>query len=135
MASFALSSCLTWDFSLVTLSSARLIRNFTQLQNYIAPVTWGSILFFGVFHNPARYTQKVPLHEGQSPPMFSDVFVVWSLILFAIGYLSAFLWFFVRTGILAKDYKRDFSYEELYESTESFIHVEGGKRKVARFEV
>ena len=112
-----------------------MIRNFTQLQNYIAPVTWGSILFFGFFNNPSRYTQKVPLREGQSPPMFSEVFIMRSLVLFAIAYLGVFLWFFVRTGILATEYKRDFSYEELYESSDSYIHVEGGKRKVARFEV
>lgn len=67
--------------------------------------------------------------------MFSEVFVVRSLVLFVIAYLGTFLWFFVRTGILTTDYKRDFSYEELYESTDSYIHVEGGKRKVARFEV
>ncbi|KAF9104326.1 Hyaluronan synthase 3 [Mortierella sp. GBA35] len=80
-----------------------------QLQNYIAPVTWGSILFVGVFHNPSRYTQRVPLAEGQSVPIFSDAFIAQSL--------------------------REFTYEELYESTESYIHVDGGKRKVARFEV
>ncbi|KAF9128079.1 Hyaluronan synthase 3 [Mortierella sp. 14UC] len=89
-----------------------------QLQNYIAPVTWGSILFFGIFHNPSRYTQHVPLAE-----------------VFALAYLAAFFWFFVRTGILMRDFKRDFTYEELYESTESYVNVDGGNRKVARFEV
>ncbi|KAH7048929.1 nucleotide-diphospho-sugar transferase [Linnemannia elongata] len=116
-------------------TSARLIRNFTQLQNYIAPVTWGSILFFGIFHNPSRYTQHAPLAEGQSPPIFSDAFVIYSLCFFALAYLVAFFWFFVRTGILTRDFKRDFTYEELYESTESYMNVDDGKRKVARFEV
>ncbi|KAF9131796.1 Hyaluronan synthase 3 [Mortierella sp. GBA39] len=116
-------------------TSARLIRNFTQLQNYIAPVTWGSILFLGVFHNPSRYTQHVPLAEGQSPPIISDAFVIYSLCFFGLAYLVAFFWFFVRTGTLTRDFKRDFIYEELYESTESYVNVNGGKRKVARFEV
>ena len=116
-------------------TSARLIRNFTQLRNYIAPVTWGSILFFGVFHNPSRYTQHIPLAEGQSPPIFSDAFIARSLAVFVTVYLVAFLWFFVRTGILNRDLKRDFTYEELFESTESYTNVDGGRRKVARFEV
>ncbi|KAG0298107.1 Hyaluronan synthase 3 [Linnemannia gamsii] len=116
-------------------TSARLIRNFTQLQNYIAPVTWGSILFFGIFHNPSRYTQHAPQAEDQSPPIFSNAFVIYSLCAFALAYLAVFFWFFVRTDILARDFKRDFTYEELYESTESYVNVNGNNRKGARFEV
>jgi len=115
--------------------SARLIRNFTQLQNYIAPVTWGVILLFGMFHNPSRYSQHPTPVEGQPLPFFSDAVVVRSLSCLGLGYLAAFFWFFVRTGILARNYKRDFTYEELYESTDNYILFDGGKRKVARFEV
>ncbi|KAG9326287.1 hypothetical protein KVV02_004024, partial [Mortierella alpina] len=116
-------------------TSARLIRNFTQLQSYIAPVTWGSILFFGVLHNPSRYSQMSPLAEGQSPPLLTDVMVYRALLLFGLTYLAMFLWCFVRTGIITRDYKRDFSYEELFENMTSYTLVDGGKRKVARFEV
>ncbi|KAF9284997.1 Hyaluronan synthase 3 [Mortierella alpina] len=116
-------------------TSARLIRNFTQLQNYIAPVTWGAVLLFGMFHNPSRYSQHGTPAEGQPPPLFSDAVVVRSLICLVLGYLGAFLWFFVRTGILDRCYKRDFTYEELYENGDNYIHLDGGKRKVARFEV
>ncbi|KAG0287615.1 ATP-dependent RNA helicase [Linnemannia gamsii] len=114
-------------------TSARLIRNFTQLQNYIAPVTWGLILFFGIFHNPSRYTQHAPLAEGQSSSTSSDALVIYSLCVFALAYLAVFFWFFFRTGILARDFKRDFTYEELYESAESHENVNVGNRKVARF--
>ncbi|KAF9923008.1 Hyaluronan synthase 3 [Mortierella alpina] len=114
---------------------ARLIRNFTQLQNYVAPVTWGAVLLFGMFHNPSRYSQHGTPVEGQPPPLVSDAVVVRSLICLGLGYLAAFFWFFVRTGILERSYKRDFTYEELFESTDNYIHLDGGKRKVARFEV
>ncbi|KAF9312242.1 Hyaluronan synthase 3 [Podila horticola] len=117
-------------------TSARLIRNFTQFQNYIAPVTWGSILFFGIFHDPSRYHQHAPIPEGHSPPILTDAIVMRILSVFGIAYVFSFFWFFVRTGILERDYKRDFTYEELYETAEAnYIHVEGGRRKVARFEV
>lgn len=113
-----------------------MIRNFTQFQNYIAPVTWGSVLFFGVFHNPSRFHEHAPIPEGHSPPILTDVMVIRILSVFGIAYMFSFFWFFVRTGILERDYKRDFTYEELYETTEAnYIHVEGGRRKVARFEV
>ncbi|KAI1315320.1 Hyaluronan synthase 3 [Mortierella claussenii] len=115
-------------------TSARLIRNFTRLQSYIAPVTWGMVLFIGVFHNPSRYLKQAPLAEGKYPPLITDTMVHCSLALFGISYLLSFVWFFVRTGKLDKEYKRDFSYEELYESTESYVHVDG-TRKVARFAV
>ncbi|KAG0051860.1 Hyaluronan synthase 3 [Gryganskiella cystojenkinii] len=116
-------------------TSARLIRNFTQLQNYVAPVTWGSILFFGVLHNPARYWEHAPLPEGVSPPIFTDRMIFQALTFFGLSYLGAFYWFFARTGVITRDYKRDFSYEELFENMTSYIVVDGGKRKVARFEV
>ncbi|KAF9217979.1 Hyaluronan synthase 3 [Podila verticillata] len=116
-------------------TSARLIRNFTQLQNYIAPVTWGTILLCGAFHQPSRYSQHVPMAEGQAPLIFTDTMVFQALALFGIGYLGAFFWFFVRTDIINRDYKRDFSYEELFENMTSYTFVDGGKRKVARFEV
>ncbi len=116
-------------------TSARLIRNFTQLQSYIAPVTWGSILFFGVLHNPSRYSQMAPLVEGQPPPMLTDIMVYRALLIFGLTYFATFLWCFVRTGIITRDYKRDFSYEELFENMTSYTLVDGGKRKVARFEV
>jgi len=58
-----------------------------------------------------------------------------ALLFFGFSYLLAFYWFFVRTGIITRDYKRDFSYEELFENMTSYILVDGGKRKVARFEV
>lgn len=58
-----------------------------------------------------------------------------ALALFGFGYLGAFFWFFVRTGVINRDYKRDFSYEELFENMTSYTFVDGGKRKVARFEV
>ncbi|KAK3807973.1 MAG: hypothetical protein JOS17DRAFT_845549 [Linnemannia elongata] len=77
----------SWD------TSARLIRNFTQLQNYIAQVTWASILFFGIFHNPSRCSQRALLAKGQFPPIFSDAFVIYSLCFFALAYLIAFFWF------------------------------------------
>ncbi|KAF9361458.1 Hyaluronan synthase 3 [Mortierella sp. AD094] len=116
-------------------TSARLIRNFTQLQNYIAPVTWGTILFFGVINNPSRYFQKIAQVEGQAPPLLSDATIVTAMACFGLVYLGSYLWFFVRTGIITRDYKRDFSYEELYEHMTSYTFVDGGKRKVARFEV
>ncbi|KAF9914999.1 Hyaluronan synthase 3 [Lobosporangium transversale] len=115
-------------------TSARLIRNFTRLQNYIAPVTWGAILFIGTFHDPSRYWQHVPLAEGQTPPIFSEVFVINTLLLFVVTYTIAILWCFVWSGILNREYKRDFTYEELYESTESYVDIDGS-RKVARFAV
>ncbi|KAG0209682.1 Hyaluronan synthase 3 [Mortierella sp. GBA30] len=116
-------------------TSARLIRNFTRLQSYIAPTAWGAILVFGTFHNPSRYSQHAPLAEGQPLPFFTDAVVVRSLICLVFTYLGAFFWFFVRTGTLSRNYKRDFSYEELYENNENYNHLDGGKRKVARFEV
>ncbi|KAF9574997.1 Hyaluronan synthase 3 [Mortierella alpina] len=116
-------------------TSARLIRNFTQLQSYIAPVTWGSVLFFGVLHNPSRYSQISPIAEGQPPPMLTDAMVYRALLFFGLSYFVSFLWFFVRTGVITRDYKRDFSYEELFENMTSYTLVDGGKRKVARFEV
>ncbi|KAG9071348.1 ATP-dependent RNA helicase [Linnemannia hyalina] len=94
-------------------------RNFTQLQAYIAPVTWGTILFFGVFNNPTRYSERAPIPEGLSPSLLTDEKVI--RILFTFG---------------------DFSYEELFECMSGYVEVEGGggvvgggKRKVARFEV
>ncbi|KAF9582750.1 Hyaluronan synthase 3 [Lunasporangiospora selenospora] len=116
-------------------TSARLIRNFTQLQSYIAPVTWSVVLAIGVFHNPSRYSQRTPLAEGQSPPIFSDAIVIQSLICLGLGYLVLYFWFFVKTGVLKRDYRRDFSYEELFEHMTSYTMVDGGRRKVARFEV
>ncbi|KAF9107678.1 hyaluronan synthase [Mortierella sp. GBA35] len=116
-------------------TSARLIRNFTQLQSYIAPVTWGSLLFFGVLHNPARYFERAPIPEGQPPAVLTDELVIQTLFAFGLAYLLAFFWFFVRKGIIVRDYKRDFSYEELFENMTSYTLVDGGKRKVARFEV
>jgi hyaluronan synthase len=115
--------------------SARLFRNFTQLQNYIAPTTWALILTLGALHNPSRYHQHTPLAEGQTPPMFSDATVVRALVVFSSVYLISYLWFFARTGIITRDYKRDFSYEELFENMTGYTLVDGGKRKVARFEV
>ena len=93
------------------------------------------ILFFGVLHNPARYWEHAPLPEGVSPPIFTDHMIFQALLFFGFSYLLAFYWFFVRTGIITRDYKRDFSYEELFENMTSYILVDGGKRKVARFEV
>ncbi|KAG0255104.1 Hyaluronan synthase 3 [Mortierella polycephala] len=116
-------------------TSARLIRNFTRMQNYIAPMTWSFILIFGIFHNPARYNQQAPLAEGQAPPILSDTMVMRLLAGFALAYMGAFYWFFVRTGVITREYKRDYSYEELFENMTSYILVDGGKRKVARFEV
>ncbi|KAF9911769.1 Hyaluronan synthase 3 [Linnemannia zychae] len=116
-------------------TSARLIRNFTRLQSYIAPVTWGSILLLGVLHNPSRYSERAPIPEGQAPPILTDEIVIRILASFGLAYVLAFLWFFVRTGVLVRDYKRDFSYEELYENMTCYTFVDGGKRKVARFEV
>ncbi|KAG0209546.1 Hyaluronan synthase 3 [Mortierella sp. GBA30] len=116
-------------------TSARLIRNFTRLQSYIPPVAWGSILICGILHDPARYTQNAPLPEHQSPPILSDAMVVRALIFFSLTYLVTFFWCFVRTGVITRDYKRDFSYEELFENMTSYTLVDGGKRKVARFEV
>ncbi|KAK3812859.1 MAG: nucleotide-diphospho-sugar transferase [Benniella sp.] len=115
-------------------TSARLFRNFTQLQNYIAPTTWGTILLLGILQNPARYYQHAPLAEGKAPPLFSDETVVGTLVVFSLAYLSSYLWFFVRTGAITRDYKRDFSYEELYEDMINYV-LEDGKRKFARFEV
>ncbi|KAF8941603.1 Hyaluronan synthase 3 [Dissophora ornata] len=116
-------------------TSARLFRNFTQLQNYIAPVTWGAILVFGFLHNPSRYSQTIPLAEGQPPPFLTDAMIFRALIGFGLTYMGTYIWFFLRTGIVTRDYKRDFSYEELYENMTSYTYVDGGKRKVARFEV
>ncbi|KAF9926549.1 Hyaluronan synthase 3 [Linnemannia zychae] len=116
-------------------TSARLIRNFTRLQSYIAPVTWGSLLFFGVIYNPGRYFEHAPVPEGQLPPMMTDELVIRVLAGFGFAYFCAFMWFFVRTGVLVRDYKRDFSYEELFENMTSYMMVDGGRRKVARFEV
>ncbi|KAF9902127.1 Hyaluronan synthase 3 [Lobosporangium transversale] len=119
-------------------TSARLIRHFTQFQSYIAPVTWGAILFLGIIHNPSRFLQPAPTLENQvAPYILTDRLVVQVLICFGLAYLGLYFWFFVRTGIIHRDYKRDFSYEELYENmtTYAFIDTEGGKRKVARFEV
>ncbi|KAF9361475.1 ATP-dependent RNA helicase [Mortierella sp. AD094] len=114
-------------------TSARLIRNFTRLQSYIAPVTWGLILFVGVFRDPMRYLKHAPIPEGHSAPFFTDGVVIRILACFGFAYLAAFYWFFVRTGTLIRDLKRDFSYEELYESGEKYIRVESGKRKEKRF--
>ncbi|KAF9116270.1 ATP-dependent RNA helicase [Mortierella sp. AM989] len=114
-------------------TSARLIRNFTMLQSYIAPVTWGLILFIGVFRDPMRYLQHTPIPLGQSPPVFTETAVLRFLGCFGLVYLLAFYWFFVRTGTLIRDLKRDFSYEELYENGEKYIRVESGKRKERRF--
>ncbi|KAF8985526.1 Hyaluronan synthase 3 [Entomortierella lignicola] len=116
-------------------TSARLIRNFTQLQNYIAPVTWGTILFFGVINKPSRYFESTYVKEGQTPPFLSDTVIISTLACFVLIYLASYLWFFVRTGIITRDLKRDFSYEELFEHMTSYTVVDGGKRKVARFEV
>ncbi|KAG0339158.1 Hyaluronan synthase 3 [Podila humilis] len=116
-------------------TSARLIRNFTQFQNYVAPVTWGLVLFLGAINQPTRYWQHTSIPEGQSPPMVTDTMIFQALALFGFGYLGIYLWFFVRTGVLNRDYKRDFSYEELFENMTSYTFVDGGKRKVARFEV
>ncbi|KAG0300436.1 Hyaluronan synthase 3 [Dissophora globulifera] len=116
-------------------TSARLIRNFTQLHSYIAPVTWALVLFIGIFNDPGRYMRQVPLAPGESAPIFSDALVFWMLAVFVLAYFGSFLWYFVRTGLLTQEFKRDFSYEELYESTDSFVHVDGGRRKLARFAV
>ncbi|KAF8981203.1 Hyaluronan synthase 3 [Entomortierella lignicola] len=114
-------------------TSARLIRNFTMLQSYIAPVTWGIVLSVGVLRDPTRYFQHAPIPEGQSP-IFTDAVVIRILTFFSLAYLASFYWFFVRTGILICDLKRDFSYEELYESGDKYIQIhEGGKRKEKRF--
>ncbi|KAG0305831.1 Hyaluronan synthase 3 [Dissophora globulifera] len=115
-------------------TSARLFRNFTQLQNYIAPVSWATILLLGFLHNTSRYSQLTPVPEGQAPPFLTDAMIIRGLIVFGVVYIGSYLWFFVRTGIITRDYKRDFSYEELYENM-SYTFVDGGKRKVARFEV
>ncbi|KAK5828170.1 nucleotide-diphospho-sugar transferase [Linnemannia elongata] len=64
-------------------TSARLIRNFTQLQSYIAPVTWGTLLFFGVINNPIRYSERAPIPEGHAPPLLTDEHVI--RILFTFG--------------------------------------------------
>lgn len=120
-------------------NSARLIRNFTQLQSYIAPVTWGTLLFFGVINNPIRYSERAPIPEGHAPPLLTDEHVIRILFTFGLAYFLSFLWFFVKTGVLVREYKRDFSYEELFECMTGYVEVEGGvgggKRKVARFEV
>ncbi|KAG0093633.1 Hyaluronan synthase 3 [Podila epicladia] len=57
-------------------TSARLVRNFTKLQNYVAPVCWSVILFFGVIHNPVRYFEDVPSAHGALPPGFTDLMVM-----------------------------------------------------------
>ncbi|KAG0370524.1 hypothetical protein BC939DRAFT_112050 [Gamsiella multidivaricata] len=116
-------------------TSARLFRNFTQLQNYIAPMTWAAVLFFGLTRNPSRYSQFAPMPEDQAPPFLDDAMVLRALIVFGLGYLFSYLWFFQRTGIVTREYKRNFSYEELYENR-SYINADfGSKRKVSRFEV
>ncbi|KAG0270175.1 ATP-dependent RNA helicase [Actinomortierella ambigua] len=116
-------------------TSARLIRNFTRLQNYIAPVAWGLVLGLGIFHRPARYSQVSPIPIGGDEPFFTDRMIQGSLVGFIVCYLAVIYAMFIRNGVLKRDYKRDFSYEELYENMTSYISVEGGKRKVARFEV
>ncbi|KAF9129236.1 hyaluronan synthase [Mortierella sp. 14UC] len=72
-------------------TSARLIRNFTQLQSYIAPVTWGSLRLFGVTHNPARYSERAPISEGQPPPILTDETVIRILAGFGLPYFLASL--------------------------------------------
>ncbi|KAG0042592.1 Hyaluronan synthase 3 [Gryganskiella cystojenkinii] len=106
-------------------TSARLIRNYTQLQNYIAPVTWGTIIFFGILRYPTRYWEHSPLAERVSPPIFMDSMIFQALTFFGLLYLSASYWFFVRTGVLTRDCKRDFTYEELFENKTSYIVVDG----------
>ncbi|KAF9435957.1 ATP-dependent RNA helicase [Entomortierella beljakovae] len=116
------------------LTFARLIRNFTRLQNYIAPVTWGLILFVGVVHDPSRYFKNAPIPVDQSPSFFSDQMVFRLLSFFGVLYLATLYWVFVRTGALTRDLKRDFSYEELYESGKYEVCVEGKRpRKETRF--
>ncbi|KAF9436095.1 Hyaluronan synthase 3 [Entomortierella beljakovae] len=116
-------------------TSARLIRNFTQIQNYIAPVAWSTILVFGLINSPSRYFRSIAVPEGQSPPFLSDAAISTIMICFGVIYFLSYLWFFVRTGEITRDFKRDFSYEELFENMTSYTFVDGGKRKVARFEV
>ncbi|KAG0228149.1 Hyaluronan synthase 3 [Actinomortierella wolfii] len=116
-------------------TSARLIRNFTRLQNYIAPVAWGLVLGIGILHRPSRYSQVSPIPIGGEQPFFTDRMIQFSLIGFIVCYLAVIYAMFIRNGVLNRDYKRDFSYEELYENMTSYVSVDGGKRKVARFEV
>ncbi|KAI7823604.1 hypothetical protein BC939DRAFT_451486 [Gamsiella multidivaricata] len=116
--------------------SARLIRHFTMLQNYIAPAAWGLILVIGVFHDRERYLKQTPLVEGQSPPFFSDAAVFLLLMCSLLAYLATSFWFFVRTGVLDRDYKRDYSYEELYENEESFTYADANSEgRTSRFAV
>ncbi|KAF9193826.1 hypothetical protein BGZ51_002149 [Haplosporangium sp. Z 767] len=114
---------------------ARLIRNFTRLQSYIAPVIWSTIPIFGVFHNPTQYNKQAPLAEGQAPPILSDAMVMRSIVCFALIYMSAVFRFFVRTGVITREYKRHYSYEGLFENMNSYVLVDGGKCKIARFEL
>ncbi|KAI9236977.1 MAG: hypothetical protein BYD32DRAFT_5980 [Podila humilis] len=106
-------------------TSARLIRNYTQLQNYIAPVTWGTTLFLGILRHSARYWEHTPLTEGLSPPIFIDRMIFQALTFFGLLYFSASNWLFVRTGVITRDFKRDFTYEELFENMTSNIVVDG----------
>jgi hypothetical protein len=119
--------------ALFPFASARLIRNFTRLQNYVAPIAWGSILVAGLLHDPSRYLQQSPLTKGLPPPLISDKIVARSLACFGLAYLGVFYWYFVRTGRLDREHKRDFSYEELYENTENYAHLDTTRRKGARF--
>ncbi|KAF9086528.1 ATP-dependent RNA helicase [Mortierella sp. AD031] len=84
---------------------------------------------------PSRYFERAPIPEGQPPAVLTDELVIQTLFAFGLAYLLAFFWFFVRKGIIVRDYKRDFSYEELFENMTSYTLVDGGKHKVARFEV
>ncbi|KAF9358280.1 hypothetical protein BGX34_008992 [Mortierella sp. NVP85] len=87
-----------------------------------------------ISHHPAPVCVMQP-HQGKRCAMYTGFATLQHQGVESVVFTDSdtFLDPHVCKGKLDREYKRDFSYEELYENKESYPYLDGNKREVVRF--